>query len=221
MAKRTVSASPATRERLSRDRILEAALALIDRDGLDALSMRRLGAECGVEAMSLYNHFPNKDELLKGVTGVILREIELPDLRRQSWVEALRSGFHSYRRVLLSHPNVIPLMTVKPDVSPESFRPIEFAMEILRTAGFDPVTALHAHWLLVGFTMGHVSFQAASTFADPDAAVLEIEERKRVLSEDEFPRLYEVFPYLAECDFDSAFHFGLDVLLEGLAARLR
>ena len=219
MTKAPPTSAPASRERLNRDRILKAALALIDRDGLDAFSMRRLGAECGVEAMSLYNHFPNKDELLKGVTGVILREIELPDLRRQNWVDALRSGFHSYRRVLLSHPNVIPLMTVKPDVSPESFRPIEFAMEILRTAGFDPKTALHAHWLLVGFTLGHVSFQAASVFNDPEAAAIEIEERKRALNQDDFPRLHEIFPYLAETDFDSAFDFGLEVLLEGLRAR--
>ncbi|MDQ3955997.1 MAG: TetR/AcrR family transcriptional regulator C-terminal domain-containing protein [Actinomycetota bacterium] len=205
---------------LTRERILRGALAIVDRDGLEALSMRRLGAELGVEAMSLYNHVSSKDELLEGVSGLLLQDIELPDPSNGDWTDVMKTGLLSFRSLLLEHPRVIPIIQSKPDVTPEAFAPIEFSLDVLRRAGFGPEDALQAHWALIGYTLGHVSFQMSSAFSDEESAQGHIALRQEVLPENEFPRLFEVLPFLAECDFDAGFEFGLDTLLAGLKQRL-
>ena len=210
----------AGREPLTRARILDRALVLIDREGLAALSMRRLGAELGVEAMSLYNHVPNKDALLEGVAEKMLGEIELPPVEGHDWQSSMRTACLSFREVLLAHPNAIPLIAGKPDLSPEGFRPIELSLGMLKQAGFEPAEMFMAHWLIVGFTVGHVTFQIASPLGDPESAAAEVERRRQLLSPTEFPYLFEVLPYAAECDWDKAFVYGLDTILYGLEKRL-
>lgn len=205
---------------LTRERILRGALAIVDRDGLEALSMRKLGAELGVEAMSLYNHVSSKDELLEGVTGILLQDIELPDPSVGDWTDSMKTGLLSFRSLLLEHPRFIPIIQSKPDVTPEAFAPIEFSLDLLRRAGFEPEDALKAHWALIGYTLGHVSFQTSSAFSDKESAQSHIALRHEALPEKEFPRLFEVLPYLAECDFDAGFEFGLDTLLAGLKQKL-
>src|SRR5438105_14591638 len=98
------------RTTLSRERIAAAAVAVIDGEGLDALSMRRLGAELGVEAMSLYRHFPSKAALLEAVVGRLLAELLLPVPGIVPWQESFRTLARDYRRLLLRHPNAIPLL---------------------------------------------------------------------------------------------------------------
>lgn len=221
MTRRSATRSrPPAREPLTRERILSGALALIDREGLAALSMRKLGAELGVEAMSLYNHVPNKDALLEGVAEKMLGEIELPPIEGRDWQSATRTACRSFREVLLAHPNAIPLIAGKPDLSPEGFQPIELSLGMLKQAGFEPAEMYMAHWLIVGYTVGHVTFQIASPLGDPDSAAAEVARRRELLSPDEFPHLLEVLPYAAECDWDKAFLFGLDTILEGLEKRL-
>src|ERR671913_1313899 len=101
------------RQPLSRQRILEAAVRFVDREGLEALSMRKLGSELGVEAMSLYNHVPNKDALLDGMVEVLLGELEVP-AESQSWEERIRQGYGAFRRLAHRHPNVFPLLVNRP-----------------------------------------------------------------------------------------------------------
>lgn len=208
------------REPLSRTRILACALAMIDRYGLEGLSMRRLAAELDVSAMSLYNHVPNKDALLEGVTEALLGEIDLSAVAREEWDEALRAGFRSFRTALLSHPNALPLIQTKPIVTPEAFRPVELSLATLRRAGFESNTALEAHWVLVGFTIGHVSFQLTNPLNDPLTSESEMFLRRQQLPAEEFPNLFECLPHAIGCDFDAAYAFGLDTIIEGLRVRL-
>src|SRR5215218_7220008 len=97
------------REPLTRDRILEAALEVMDREGLEAVTMRRIGRELGVEAMSLYNHVRDKEDILDAICEEVMAQFRVPDA--QEWTEAARAGSHEYRRLLLAHPHVITLMT--------------------------------------------------------------------------------------------------------------
>src|SRR5215217_6386785 len=101
------------RRPLSRRRILEAAVRFVDREGLDALSMRKLGSELGVEAMSLYNHVPNKSALLDGMVEVLLGELEIPP-EDEGWERRVKEAYRAFRRLAHEHPNVFPLLVVRP-----------------------------------------------------------------------------------------------------------
>jgi len=220
MQNRTEETGTGAREPLTRTRILGCALAVIDRDGLEGLSMRRLAAELEVSAMSLYNHVPNKDALLAGVTEALLGEIDLSAVEHEDWRETLRAGFRSFRAALLAHPNALPLIQSKPVATPEAFRPVELSLATLRRAGFDPAAALEAHWLLVGFTLGHVNFQLSNPLMDPETSEAELLLRKQQLPAEEFPHLFECLPHALGCDFGSAYLVGLDTIIVGLEARL-
>ena len=121
------------REALSRQRILQAALAIVDREGLDAISMRRVGQELGVEAMSLYNHVTNKADLLDGIFEAVLAELP-PPRRTNTWSKALRGGARGLRAVLRAHPAVIPIFAARPAVTPASLVHVESALLTLRNA---------------------------------------------------------------------------------------
>jgi AcrR family transcriptional regulator len=208
------------REPLTRDRILGTALEMIDRDGLEELSMRRLASELGVSPMSLYNHIPNKDAVLEGVTEKLLGEINLSDVETQDWAEGLKIGFRLFRKVLLKHPHALPCIENKPVVTPDAFRPIELSLSLLARAGFSPQDAVFAHWTLVGYTLGHASFQVNNPIANPDNAQELMLLKLQNLPPEEFPNLSEALPYTIDCDFDAAFEFGLEAVVDGLRAEL-
>lgn len=210
----------AGRAPLTRRRILVKALELVDRDGLDALSMRKLAAELGASAMSLYNHVPSKDAVLEGIVEVLLGEIDTSVTENPDWAEGLKAAFQSFREALLAHPNVVPLIALKQALSPEAFRPVEVSLATLRRAGFAPEDALRAHWSLVGFTLGHVGWQVSGPLSDESEADLHSAIVKQRLPAEEFPCLHEVVPFMMECDMNAAFEFGLDALLVGLKAQL-
>jgi AcrR family transcriptional regulator len=208
------------RPALSRVRILDCALARIDREGLEALSMRRLAAELDVSAMSLYNHVPNKEALLTGVTERLLSEIDLGVTETPDWTQALKAGFRSFRRALLAHPHALPLIEMKPAATPDSLRPVEVSLAILRRAGFDAEDAIKAHWVLVGYTVGHVNFQCVNPLITGEERKGVLSGQEDVLPPEEFPNFLESMPYAATCDFEDAYDWGLDSILDGLRGRL-
>jgi AcrR family transcriptional regulator len=220
IAAESAGAPRAARPALSRVRILDCALALIDREGLEALSMRRLAAELDVSAMSLYNHVPNKEALLMGVTERLLSEIDLGVAQTSDWMRALKAGFRSFRRALLAHPNALPLIEMKPAATPDSLRPVEVSLAILRRAGFDAEDAIKAHWVLVGYTVGHVNFQCVNPIMSGEERKGLLSGHEEVLPPDEFPNFLESMPYAATCDFEDAYDWGLDSILAGLRGRL-
>jgi TetR/AcrR family transcriptional regulator, tetracycline repressor protein len=142
---------------LSRESIVEAAIALIDAEGIDALSMRALGRACGVEAMSLYRYVANKDELLDAVQEGIVAQMKLPR-RRRSWVDLVEAAARELRRVLAKHPNAIPLF-VRPAATAGTFAALEQVWRVLIEAGFDEADALRAVQSMLAFVVGQALWQ--------------------------------------------------------------
>jgi len=144
---------------LSREQICREALALVDEEGLDALSMRRLGARLGVEAMSLYRHLRDKAELLDALQAAVLGPISTARGKPRPWREELGGQARALRAALLRHPNVAPLMTRLPVRAPESAATYERAYASLLAAGLPAGEAQNAVYLVGMFTIGHVLFE--------------------------------------------------------------
>jgi TetR/AcrR family transcriptional regulator, tetracycline repressor protein len=199
------------RQPLSRRRILEAAVRFVDREGLEALSMRKLGSELGVEAMSLYNHVPNKDALLDGMVEVLLGELEVPP-EDEGWEKRVREAYRAFRRLAHEHPNVFPLLVVRPPDTMDGIWLVEEFLKTLREAGFDPRTALYAFRALSSYASGYAMAEIRGFAMEPAGA--------GTLSVDDFPHIHELDAPLRDVDHDAEFEFGLDLILAGLKERL-
>lgn len=144
-----------TRDALTADRIVHAALAIADSEGLDALSMRRLGAELGVEAMSLYRHVPNKDALLDGMVDVVVQGwVEADDLVIADWRHRLSAIMHRAHDALVARPWAVELMSTRPRVGSARLRYAEAITSAVLTAGFTPQQAHHALHIIDGTITG-------------------------------------------------------------------
>lgn len=198
---------------LSRRSIALAALDLIDADGLDGLSMRKLGSRLGVEAMSLYHYVSNKGDLLDAAVEQIYLEIEIPDLDGpEGWESAVRQAVHSFHRALIRHANAVSLFATRPAVAPGAFEVFYTAHRRLQDAGLSPSEAHNALNLLVGFVLGHMGLgldggetvfnSFALTEATPPEVVSFIESGRAL-------------------DQDTKFNAGLDVIILGLRTRFR
>ncbi len=205
----------AKRRPLSRRRVLEAGVRFVDREGLAALSMRKLGAELGVEAMSLYNHVPNKDALLDGMVEVLLGELEVPS-DGGDWGGRIREAYRRFRRLAHAHPEVFPLLVTRP---PETMYGVPLVEEFLRTlrgAGFEPLMALHAFRTLNSYAVGYAMAEIRDFALEPSSSRL----GARQLPEGDFPSISELRPHLEGVDRDAEFEFGLDLILAGLRERI-
>jgi TetR/AcrR family tetracycline transcriptional repressor len=144
---------------LTRERILDAALEILDRDGLDGLSMRKLGAAVGVEAMSLYNHVANKDALLDGIHERILTSLE-PTAAR-TWQSFIRHQGLALHRALLAHPHAIPLFATRPAATPAAIERLDQYLGVLLRAGFNAMQALSIVQLVAQLVVGHAMWSTA------------------------------------------------------------
>jgi len=191
------------------------ALDLVDREGLDALSMRRVGHELGVEAMSLYNHVPSKAAMLDGLFELVLDE--LPAARRAtSWRTALRDRARALRAALRAHPNVLPVFATRPAVTPTSLAHVEAVLALLRAAGFSAEASLSALQVASAYVVGHTV--ASHAPPRPDEYARPAYDR---LDPVEFPRVREAAALLGSHDVEREFELGLDAMLTGLEAHLR
>jgi AcrR family transcriptional regulator len=169
------------RKPLSRDAILEAAVALLDREGLAGLSMRKLGAALGVEAMSLYNHIPSKDALLDGIHERILLSLEQPPAVR-SWQSFVRHQALALHRALITHPHAIPLFATRPASTPAAVERLDRYLQVLLDAGFKPLDALSIVQLVAQLVVGHVMWtNSVELLVIDDAPPTHVEEVERVL----------------------------------------
>ena len=205
----------AKRRPLSRWRVLEAAVGFADREGLEALSMRKLGAELGVEAMSLYNHVPNKDALLDGMVEVLLGEFEVPP-ENAGWEERVREAYRGFRRLARRHPNVFPLLVVRPPDTMDGVWLVEEFLKTMRGAGFGPTTALHAFRTLSAYATGYAMAEIRGFAMEPGGG----RDGAAALPADEFPHIAGLGEKLDEVDRDAEFEFGLDLILTGLREKL-
>jgi AcrR family transcriptional regulator len=205
------------RRPLSRDRILQAALELVDEGGLDSLSMRKLGQALGFEAMSLYNHVANKDDLIDGILDLVLAEGE-PPAPSDDWEAAIRESALSVHAALRRHPWAPALLMAPGRIRPTRLRYMDSLLGRLREGGFSAEMTYHAYHVLDGHIFGFSLWEAAHTFSDEDASRMAA-SFDRLSPADEYPYLREHGEqHFAEGPHHdvSAFEFGLDLILEGL-----
>jgi TetR/AcrR family tetracycline transcriptional repressor len=198
---------------LTRERVVAEGRRLLDKEGVEALSMRTLAQRLGVSTMALYNHINDKQDLLEAIAQDVVEELRVPT-ETGDWQQRLRAIFRSLRRVCLENPHAIPVIE-NAEVLPAVFRPMEAALAALKEAGLGLKEGLQTYFLLTNFTMGQASYEITGPFRglDPSEAV----QRRTILSRD-FPLVVEAVA-AGEWDFDAAFEFGLDVIIDGLAAR--
>ena len=203
---------------LTRERILQAALAFADANGIESLSMRKLGEAVGVEAMSLYNHVPSKADLLDGLIDLVFGEIELP-VSSDSWQTAMRQRAIAVRAALKRHRWAIGLMESRSSPGPATLRHHDAVLGCLRQAGFPVALAAHAYSVLDGYIYGFALQEASLPF---DTGEESSELAQALLAQfpaDEYPHLAEfTFQHVLQpgYDYGSEYEFGLDLILDGL-----
>jgi AcrR family transcriptional regulator len=210
---------------ITRAAILANALEIIDRDGVEGLSMRRLGEAVGRDPMVLYRHVPNKAAVLDGVVEIVSEQLSL-DTTRPDWAAALRDLAHDFRDLACAHPNVVPLLVTRPLATPLGMRPqgmlrqLEDVLALLIGVGFSGVDAVLVYRALFGFLYGHVLTELQEVVERPEETddVLRLGLHRLRISE--FPRLRELAPTWASYDGLTELDRGLDILLSGLAAQL-
>jgi AcrR family transcriptional regulator len=210
--------SARAREPLTRDRIFRAALELADEGGVASLTMQAIGRRLGVEAMSLYRHVRNKDDILDGLVDLAFEEIELP-ADRSDWRLALRARSVSERAMLRRHPWVITLLESRMTPGPANLRSHDETLAVLVGSGFTAATATHAYNLLDSYVLGFALQEVNLPFEDA-AGLAEIgPELLARVPADRYPTLARVGEELLASGFDYAaeFEIGLDLILEGIA----
>jgi AcrR family transcriptional regulator len=211
---RTASAAR-TRGRLTRERILAAALQLVDLDGLEALTMRRLAEQLKVDPMTLYNHVDGKDALLDGIAEALWDEVEVPGGDRD-WKQALQSFATSLRGLAHRHPHSFGLLMGRGIMPARELQAIDAAIAALERAGLSREQGAEMIRTLFGYGMLELS-------TPPPAGASRTEQivnLTRTLPKDAPFHLVEVAQLVCDCDMDYQFNLGLDLIVSGLEARL-
>ncbi len=205
---------------LSRDAILAAAIELADTEGLGAVTMRRLASSLRVEAMSLYNHVANKDELLDGMADQVAAEIEVPD-PELGWKTAIRRSAISAHDVFMRHPWASGLLESRMNLGPARLRYVDAVIGVLSGAGFPLTTVGFAFMALDSHTYGF-TLQELSWPFDADSAPELAATMVETVPADDYPNLAAMAKAAAASpgSFPLRFDFGLDLILDGLE-RLR
>jgi AcrR family transcriptional regulator len=207
--------------KITRDVVLATALEIIDRDGADALSMRRLARALDRDPMILYRHAPNKAALLDGVAEIVLAQLKV-DSADPDWAAQLRAVARDYRALALAHPHVVPLLVARPLATPlalrprGTLRPLEDVLTLLTRAGFSGSDALHIYRALFGFLHGHVLNELQELVDNPEETDDLLRLGLHRLPIGEFPLLRSLASVLASYDGAAELERGLDILLTGL-----
>jgi AcrR family transcriptional regulator len=211
--------------KITRDAALAAALEIIDHDGADALSMRRLARALDRDPMILYRHAPNKAALLDGIAEIVLAQLHV-DSADPDWAAQLREVARRYRALALAHPHVVPLIVTRPLATPlglrprGTLRPLEAILALLTRSGFSGPDALHIYRALFGFLHGHILDELQELVDNPDETddLLRLGLHRLPISD--FPLLRGLAAALAGYDGAAELERGLDILLTGLTTTL-
>jgi AcrR family transcriptional regulator len=207
---------------LTRERVLAAAVALADRGGIGSLSMRKLAQELGVEAMSLYHHVANKDDILDGLVDVVFGEIDLPS-GDEGWKAAMRRRAISAREALRRHPWATGLMDSRPTPGAANLRHHDAVLGVLRGAGFSVELAAHAYSLLDSYIYGFALQEASLPFHTSEEATQVAQAIMAEFPASEYPHLTEIaVDHVLQpgYDYGDEYLFGLDLILDGLERAL-
>lgn len=196
--------------KLSREKIFEAAIELLDEEGLDALTMRRLGERLGVEAMSLYNHVRNKAELFDGIHDALLGTMH-PHFGNFDPAEDMRSLAHAFREMLRAHPNALTIFATRAARGEHALQQVEDGLTVLERMGLPPDRALAIFQVVFAFVVGHALYTFGHA-ADGDPI--------------DYASLPETFPHVRRLAYvlpvrnlDAEFELGLETIIAGLRAR--
>ena len=217
---------------LDRRRVLAAAIEFIDEHGLEALTMRRMGAHLGVEGMALYRHVTGRDDLLDGVVELVVDELygdpEVYLAPQHGWQDYLQRLAHGVRRIAIAHPAVFPLIATRPPAAPwvrpplRSLRWMESFLDALTTHGFSDGAAVAAYRAYTSFLLGHLLLEVSqrgvpiSPLDDPEATP-HVEDRSLAA----YPLVRRFSPLLSEDESTAEFEESLENLLERLQRVLR
>ncbi len=206
-----------TRTTLNRDRVIEAAVTYADTHGIDDMSMRKLGAQLGVEAMSLYNHVDDKSDLHQGMIDFVFGSIELPD-SDLGWKEQTRVIGQAAMAQFGAHSWVVFLLMQEGNTGPGSLRFMDHVVGVLLEAGFSEADTHHAWQMLASHTMGY-AFQSANGPGVHEGEYAKLETQMAQLAS-AFPNVARIAPNLINCRFDREYMFGLEIIIDGLESRL-
>jgi len=212
----------ARRPALNQDRIIDAAVRVADRGGVGHVSMRNVGKELGVEAMSLYHHLAGKDALLDGLAGWIFTQIELPD-PHDPWRRAMVDRAASARRALSQHPWALGLIESRRSPGVGLLRHHESVLACLRHNGFSVVLASHAFSAFDAYVRGFVLTELNLPMGADESVEDFVEEIRSMLPADEYPHLVEMITdQVVGQDYAYAdeFEFGLDLIIDSLERHL-
>ena len=211
--------------KVTREVVLAAALEIVDRDGADGLTMRRLARALNRDPMILYRHARNKAALLDGVAETVLAQLKV-DATDPDWLAQLRTVARNYRALALAHPHTVPLIVTRPLATPlglrplGTLRPLEDVLTLLTRAGFSGPEALHIYRALFGFLHGHVVNELQELVENPDESDDLLRLGLHRLPIGEFPLLRSLASVLASYDGAAELERGLDILLTGLTSTL-
>ena len=213
---RTSRTSSTKRAALTRNRILRSGIRLADKSSIESLSMRKLAEALNVEAMSLYNHVANKQDLLNGIVDIVIGEVDVPEIS-DDWRQAMRRRANSAHKVLLKHPWASMLIVSRINVGPKMLRYVDATLGCLREAGFSYEMADHA-WNAIdchiyGFTLQELNFPFdQSEYADV------AEDYLSMIPEKQYPHLNALSQQVIAGSYNGVhdFEFGLNLILDGL-----
>jgi AcrR family transcriptional regulator len=211
-----------SRPTLTRERVITAAVALADRIGVDALTIRKLAAELDVKPMTIYHHVPNKEAIIDGMVDLVFGEIDLPP-SDVDWKQAIRRRAESARAVLAQHPWATPLMESRTSPGPATLRHHDAVLGCLRAGGFSVEMTAHAYAVIDAFVYGFALQEASLPATAGDEMADLAQSLSAAMPAGEYPHLVE---FTTEhvlrpgYDFGREFDFGLDLVLDGLEAAL-
>ena len=215
-----MSRAPGERAGLSRDEVVRAALGVLRADGLAALSMRRVAGELGVAPNALYSHVPDKAALIDALLDAVLADIALP--RRGDWRTRIEALLLDSRRVLLAHPDLVPLFLSRQTSGPNALRLGEAMLEQLARGGLAGDDAVRALQVLLIHTIGATAFEVPRLQdPDPQGRAARGREAARRLDPAAFPRSTSAADALASHPAEALLRSGISWLLDGLEAEAR
>ncbi|HLU73629.1 MAG TPA: TetR/AcrR family transcriptional regulator C-terminal domain-containing protein [Nonomuraea sp.] len=200
---------------LSRARIVAAAVELVEREGADAVSMRRIASELGVGVMSLYNHVPSKNALLDAVAESVLSEIEFTDDPEAHWTDRVRMQARAFRQIAHHYPRCTMLVVSRQLHGHAVLLPVERALATLRSAGFDGADAVRVMRLFITFIVGSLLREVGVTpgFAPARGSAIDAGEVDPEL----FPEVSALSELLGHDDPEAEFEFGVELLIQAIA----
>lgn len=219
--------APAARQPLSAEAVLSAALRLVDRDGLDALSMRRVAQELGTGAASLYAYFSNKDELLEQLLDRVIGDIPLPSAAAADWAAEVKRSCYASRAVFLAHRDLVKVARANIPVGPNSLRYVEALLAVLRGAGIpDRIAAwgMDQMSLVIVADAIEASIHASlgrQSEADAAPYLAQVSEYYANLPAEQFPNLNAMAPAMIEGSGDERFEFAIGLMVDGLARYIK